>query len=58
MTPGEKEHLENEGYKVADLHRDGRFTREDALRVLAQRCPGFTREEYERAFSQGMQDSR
>ena len=58
MPPVDQQYLENEAYKVADLHRDGRFTREEALRELAQRCPGFTRSEYERAFSLGLLESR
>ncbi len=58
MTPAEKDRPENEAYTVADLHRDGRLTREEALRDLALKCPGFTREEYERAFAQGLFDSR
>jgi hypothetical protein len=58
LTPVDRERLENEAYTVADLHRAGRLTREDALRELARACPGFTREEYERAFAQGLFESR
>ena len=58
MPPVDREHLENEAYTVADLHRDGLLTQEDALAQLARRCPGFTRAEYERAFAQGLFESR
>jgi hypothetical protein len=58
MTLADRERLENEAYTVADLHRAGRLTRDEALRDLARECPGFTQVEYERAFAQGMHDSR
>ena len=50
--------LAREAYTVADHHRAGQYSRADALDDLAQRCPGFSRREYEAAFAQGMQDSR
>jgi HAD superfamily hydrolase (TIGR01509 family) len=52
------ERLENEAYRVADLHRDGRLSRDAALVELAAQCLGFTIGEYEGAFAQGMLDSR
>ena len=58
MPPVDRERLEKEAYRVADLHRDNRLTREDALRELARQCPGFSESEYERAFAQGLFESR
>ena len=58
MTPLERERLEREAYRVGDLHREGRLTRDEALRDLAKQCPGLTEEEYARALAQGMFDSR
>jgi hypothetical protein len=50
--------LAEEAFTVADLHRDGKLTRESALRELAARCPGYTSAEYEQAFGQGLLESR
>jgi hypothetical protein len=58
MPQVDRERLANEAYRVADVRRDGRLTREAALSELAQRCPGVTRTEYERAFKQGLFESR
>lgn len=58
MTAVDRERLEREAYRVADLHRDDRLTRDDALRELERLCPGFSKSEYERAFAQGLFESR
>ena len=59
MTPTpEGRCLATEAYALADAHRAGRLTREAALAELARRCPGYRADEYERAFAQGLFESR
>jgi hypothetical protein len=54
----DREHLAREAYTLADLHREGALTRNEALRELEVRCPGFSQAEYAEAFARGLFESR
>ena len=57
-TGPDPKRLADEAFTVADLHRDGKLLRDAAVQELARRCPGYTQAEYERAFAQGLFESR
>jgi len=43
-------HVSREAYRMANLVRDGKMTKDGALRELKERCPGLTDADYEKAF--------
>jgi hypothetical protein len=55
-APDQRE-LGREAYRLADMVRDGRMSREEAVRELTELCPGLTEAEYEQAFSRGLFES-
>jgi len=57
FTP-DREQLAREAYRIADIHRDDRMSRDEALAELARRCPGFSTDEYRGAFARGLSESR
>jgi hypothetical protein len=56
--PVSGEDLRKVAYDIAESHRRGDLTREDALAELARRCPGFQNSEYELAFLRGLIETR
>ena len=69
MKPVELNKLNLEAYKLAEEVRDGKWNHIGGMKAkllnkheitdeLARRCPGYTLEEYQRAFANGMFVSR
>ena len=55
---GDRHSLAAIAFDVADLHRDRRLTRKQAMSVLRRKFPGLPDDELEAAFSRGMFESR
>jgi len=58
VSSPDQEQLAREAYRLADMLRDGRVSREAARGELEQRCPGFSDAAYDDAFAGGLHDSR
>ena len=57
-TAEESRALHQAGDDAAELVRQGKLTKRDALQQLARDCPGFTADSYEKALSGGMFNTR
>ena len=53
----DQEQVSREAYRMADMVRDGKMTKDGALRELKERCPGLTDADYEKAFARGLFES-
>ena len=55
---GDRHSLAAIAFDVANLHRDGRLTRKQAIAVLRRKFPGLPDDEIEAVFSRGLFESR